>query len=95
MRKRHFSGAVYSEICFVSQARKEKCIYSMYIRMAKSLFTEYPHCPAIFLDGKVDNNVHLALVKLEPAQAGICDIEVLQQAKIFRFTIEEDLLCIM
>jgi len=47
----------------------------------------------IFLDGKVCNVIYIMSVKLVPARAGICRFEAIQRAKLFRFAMEEELLC--
>lgn len=39
----------------------------------------------IFLDGKVDNLVYITLVEIVPGQSGICELEVIQQAKFLSF----------
>jgi hypothetical protein len=49
----------------------------------------------IFLDGEVDNIVHIVRVKLVPAWAGTCGFEAIPWARCFRFTLKEELLGIL
>jgi hypothetical protein len=60
------------------------------------IFLEFqPIWTYFFLDEKVGNVVNIVLVKLEPAPAGFCGSEAIQQAKFFGFTTEEEWLRIM
>ena len=58
-----------------------------------SSFLHNLHNQGIFLDGKLADLVEIMIVKLVPAQPGICGFEVIQRAQFLQFSIEEELLC--